>query len=217
MLQKLVAESAQYPEYSIVLSDMSTEGNFFPEYYHKYRVVIGSKNSPADTALTYSTFDTDWTRVDENTYRKYYDYLGMVILSKSEDGSIATTAYPPGYQYVGNPRYGHWRRDGSGNSFWEFYGKYAFFSSMFGLHNRPIYRNDWDNYRTYRRAGRPYYGYNNSYGTNGKYTKRTHPAFYTRQKQKIAAKKSRFSDKVKKRMQRSKMSSTRRRSSGFGK
>jgi len=60
-----------------------------------------------------------------------------------------------GSQLVGNPNYGHWRQDSSGGSFWEWYGKYALFSSLF---NRPIYYGSWA-------AGRDY-SYYHDYGRN---------------------------------------------------
>ena len=50
-----------------------------------------------------------------------------------------------GSEYVGNSNYGEWRRDSSGNSFWHWYGQYAFFSMMFG--NRPVYYDSWSGSR----------------------------------------------------------------------
>jgi len=215
-VDKLSRELDRYPEYSIVLEDMMEEGNFFTDYYHKYKIIYGEKVG-AEDSLTYHNLTTDWIKVEKKDFQKYYDNLGMVIASKSADGKINTTAYPPGYNYVGNPRYGQWRQDASGNSFWEFYGKYAFFSSMFNMFNRPVYRNDWNDYRSYRGSGRPYYGRGNAYGTRGSYTKKTHNSFFERRKERLASKKASFSDRVQKRMNRSRMSGTRRRSGGFGK
>lgn len=58
-----------------------------------------------------------------------------------------------GSQLVGNPNYGQWRNDSSGNSFWAWYGKYALFSSLF---RSPIYYGGW--------AGRRNYSYYHDYG-----------------------------------------------------
>ena len=49
-----------------------------------------------------------------------------------------------GSEYVGNPNYGSWKSDSSGNSFWAWYGQYAFFSSMF---NGPVYYGSWSTNR----------------------------------------------------------------------
>ena len=129
---KLTKELNQFPEYSIILEDMMEEGNFFTDYFHKYKIVYGEKIGSGDS-LTYHNKTTDWIKVEKKDYEKYYDNLGMVIAAKEKDGKVNTTAYPPGYRYVGNSRYGNWRQDSRGNSFCEFYGKYAFFSSMFNI------------------------------------------------------------------------------------
>ena len=137
----------------------------------------------------------------------------MVIASKGKDGKVDDSRYPPGYQYVGDSRYGRWRTDNSGNSFWEWYGKYAMMSHVFGMFNRPIYRTDYDNFRDYRSSGRDYYGRGNVYGTNGSYTKTSKPDFFQRRQARERVSKSNFADKVKQRVRRSNMSSVRSRSS----
>ncbi|MFQ5707510.1 MAG: hypothetical protein ACE5HO_08695 [bacterium] len=205
-----------YPEYSVILQDMKEEGNFFKDYYHRYKVVYAEKSSDAENP-TYQETVTDWYKVSKREFEKYANYLGMVLVSKSADGKVADVQYPPGYQYVGDSRYGNWRRDDRGNSFWEFYGKYAFFSHMFGMFGRPIYRSDWDTYRNYRSRGTPYYGPNREYGTSGSYTKQTNKTFFERRRQREFERKSRFAQKVKRRARRSNMSGFRSRSGGFGK
>lgn len=71
--------------------------------------------------------------------------------SSAEGGDI-------GSQYVGNSAYGQWRTNSSGNSFWHWYGQYAFFSSMF---RGPVYYDNW----SYNR--RPSYYHDRA---NGAYT-----------------------------------------------
>ena len=51
-----------------------------------------------------------------------------------------------GSQYIGNPHYGYWNQ-GSGGSFWVWYGQYRLFSDLFGG-NRYYYR-DWAPRRGY--------------------------------------------------------------------
>ena len=182
-LERIKRQLNKYPEYSIQLEDMKEEGNFFKDYYHRYKIVYGEKLGGSEE-LEYQSAITDWYKVKKKEFKKYANNLGMVLVSKGADGKIADVQYPPGYQYVGDPRYGNWRRDESGNSFWEFYGKYAFFSHMFGMFSRPIYRSDWDTYRDYRSQGRPYYGTNRQYGTNGYYTKRTNKTCFAQRPQK---------------------------------
>lgn len=57
---------------------------------------------------------------------------------------------------VGNPSYGSWRRDSSGQSLWAWYGMYSMFNNVFGM-NRYYY-NSW--------SSRPHYSYYGNYGRN---------------------------------------------------
>ena len=221
-LERLKRNLNQYPEYSIILEDMRQEGNFFPEFYHRYKSVIGMKEDGSDS-LTFHTDIGDWVEVKKSVFQDYSGYLGMVIASKSADGKVSNDKYPPGYQYVGNPQYGHWRTTSSGSSFWEWYGKYAMMSTVFGMFNRPVYRNDWDTYRNYRGRREPYYGNGsyygrsgNMYGTSGNVTQQKKPNFYQRRAARDRAKSTSFSQKVQNRVKRSNMSGFRSRSSSRG-
>lgn len=216
-LQRLTGQLSAYPEYSILLQDMREEGNFFPEYAHRYKLVWGMPSTTDPKELDFQSEVTDWERVNKKEYAKYRDYLGMVVASKTPEAGVAQSQFPPGYQYVGDSRYGTWKQDGRGGSFWEFYGKYALLSHLFGMGRRAIYRSDWDHYRGSRSAGRPYWGPNREFGTAGSYTRNSNPTFFQRRLQREQARKARFSDRVQRKARRSRMSGFRRRSSGFGK
>ncbi|MEE8057686.1 MAG: hypothetical protein V3T17_07625 [Pseudomonadales bacterium] len=95
------------------------------------------------------------------------DTYGMIlsdpinVLADMSEGQLARVAamsrdasarinnaddFGAGSQLVGNPHYGSWHSGSSGGSFWQWYGQYAFFSSL--LH-RPIYYNNWGRHRDY--------------------------------------------------------------------
>jgi outer membrane murein-binding lipoprotein Lpp len=77
------------------------------------------------------------------------------VAAMSQDASARINNaddFGAGSQLVGNPNYGSWQ-SGSGGSFWQWYGQYAFFSSLF---HRPIYYSSWGRYRDY--------SYYNDYG-----------------------------------------------------
>ncbi|MCP4629334.1 MAG: hypothetical protein GY850_38395 [bacterium] len=177
------------PTCSVVLDDMKVEGNFFKDYYHKYKVITAEK-----------TVDMGWMATSEKVYQRYLPFLGMTIWSK-QDGKESSTAGPAGYEYVGNRKYGSWQRDSSGNSFWVFYGQYRLISDLLG--GGRIYRNGYDSYRSRRSRGMPYYGPKNEYGTNGALTKKRKPDFYSRAMSRKASSKTSFSDKFNKRIGRS--------------
>ena len=205
-LEQLKAQLRDAPEYTIVLEDMRKDGTFFPAYYHKYKVLQGEQN-----------WSTDWREVSGQVYRRNENFLGMSLASKTA-GQENTTPHPPGYHYVGNPQYGQWKTDNSGNSFWEFYGKYALLRDVLGLAGGMTFRRDYDQYRRYQDQNRPYYGpTGREYGTTGTRTRQRNPSFFARRQAREVASQQRFRQKFQSRVGRSSGSSMRSRSFGFGK
>lgn len=203
-VEKVVAALKAFPTYSVILEDMKTEGNFSKSFFHKYKVVQ-EENS----------WNTEWFRVSKDYFKNHENFLGMSLLTKKE-GEVSSEVAPPGYAYVGDEQYGRWQKDSSGNSFWEFYGKYALFSSLFGGWYRPIYRGDYDSYRSYRKKRKPFFGSRNQYGTKGTVAKKAKPAFFARKKSASMSKSSAFKQKVSQRMGRSR-TGFRGRAGGVGK
>jgi len=203
-INKIKRALKQVPTYSIILEDMKEEGNFFPHYFHKYRVV-----TPKETGLT------DWLDVPKDFYKINETFLGMTLLAKN-DGKESSSVSPPGYQFVGDSKYGRWREDSRGGSFWEFYGKYALFTSLLGGWYRPIYRDDYRSYRRYRARNVPYFGRNRAYGTSGSIARQNKPNFFSRRLKREQMRKASFSDRVKRKSGRSK-TSYRSRAGGLGK
>lgn len=100
-------------------------------------------------------------------FEEHIEDLGMTILSKV-DGKLSRESEPAGYShYVGNRQYGSWHSDSSG-SFWVFYGRYRFLSDMFYGPSWRYGRNDYNDYRDNYRNRRSYYGKENKYGTGHK-------------------------------------------------
>ena len=131
------------------------------KYKHKYRVIRELSGEPQEKI-------TDWYTVSDVFFNKNVDNLGMELLSK-KDGVLHKNVAPAGYSnYIGNERYGQWV-ERNGSSFWEFYGQYAFMSSMFNLMAYPARYSYWNDYHHggYYNTGRSYYGPGGSrmYGT----------------------------------------------------
>ncbi|MEE8399224.1 MAG: hypothetical protein V3S89_09480 [Desulfobacterales bacterium] len=205
-IEKLKQNLKDVPTYSIILADMKEEGNFSSQYFHKYRVILPESSEDGTT---------DWWKVPKDYYKLNEALLGMALAVK-KDGSFSSSAAPPGYQYVGDAKYGQWRSDSRGGSFWEFYGKYALFSSLVGGRGRPIYRSDYDTYRQHRSRNTPYFGSNKQYGTSGSYTKQAKPNFYSRRATREKMKRTSFKNRVAKRTGRTR-TGYRSRAGGFGK
>ena len=202
-VQEMKKSLSSAPDYMIVLEDMREEGNYFTDYFHKYTVTQGER-----------THKTGWVEVAESIYRKYEKFLGMALVAKSDKG-VNDTAHPAGYHYVGNPQYGSWN-NGSGGSFWVFYGQYSMMRNMMGFGGRSFYQNDYNDYRN-RDRRQPYYGRNKEWGTGGSVTQKQKPTFFQRRKQRIANKRNSFSQKVRNRTGRSRSGFGGRSRGGFGK
>ncbi len=196
-LDRIRQQLEGYPEYSVVLQDMTDEGW---GYSHQYRVAVGQPQ-PGSEEPVYTEHVLEWQDVDSGTYERYRSSLGMVVLSKGAGGTVDRDEHPPGYQQVGDERYGQWRNDGGGRSFWEFYGQYALLSNLMGGFGRPIYRDDWNGYRDARGRGQTYYGPGGGvYGTNGSTTRQTSPDFFRRQQARQATQSRSFGQRVSGRM-----------------
>lgn len=153
-VDKLVRSLSNEPNFSIILYDMNAEdqNSSSPTYQQKYRIIIPQ----SDTVLTK---ETQWYTVSPAFFHQYINDMGMEIASK-KNGVLHKEVAPAGYSnYIGNPQYGHWVQN-NGSSFWAFYGRYAFMSSMFNLMTYPVRRSYWDDYYYggYYGTGRAYYG-----------------------------------------------------------
>ncbi|MBL3658463.1 hypothetical protein [Fulvivirga sediminis] len=202
-VDELIKSLSDEQNFSIILYDMDA-GDSGDSYKHKYRVVVEKPD-------TVQARETEWYPVSAGFFKQHLNDMGMEIASK-KDGVVHKQAAPAGYtNYVGNQKYGHWvNRNGS--SFWEFYGKYAFLSSMFNMMSYPVRRSYWDDYYGgYYGRGRSYYGPSGRtiYGTKN-YTSSSSGRNTT-----WASKPPTFKDKVRNRVSRStSASSSRKYSSG---
>ncbi|HEX7049794.1 MAG TPA: hypothetical protein VF188_06230 [Longimicrobiales bacterium] len=122
----------------------------YPRTYHRYLLVENG-----------DTTTTDWIEVDVEDFVENQADLGMAIVSKPygyfEDEAIEEAA-PPGMAFVGNPRYGEWRKERDGRSFWHWYGQYVFLSRLFGGAGYRYAYDDWVGWSRDYRGRRPYYG-----------------------------------------------------------
>lgn len=207
-VQEIIRNDLQsVPEWTIILEDMDQKGFFSKDYYHKYKILTGTGDT---TNFGLNERVTDWINVPRRFYQRNEQYLGMAIASKVPGQEANYMATPPGYQYVGDSRYGEWRTDERGNSFWEFYGKYALFRDLlFGsptsglFDTRRIDRDDFDSYRRSKDQNRPFFGRKNEYGTWGTQTEKTKPSFFERNKQRMAQRRADFSSRVRSKIGRS--------------
>lgn len=203
-LDEIRRNLADRQTYSVVLENMKEEGTFFKEYYHQYQIATPEK-----------TWATGWLETPKAFYQRYAAYLGMTIAGM-KDGEPLMAAAPPGYQYVGDTRYGRWR-SGPHGEYWAFNRRTPLYNEIeLDIDFPHVYRNDYRRYRSSRSKGVPYFGDKGQFGTQGSYTKKAKPTFFQRQQAKASMKKASFSEKVSKSIGRSR-SGFRGRSGGRGK
>lgn len=217
-IDDMVRDMSGINNYSILLYDMDYVEDK-DVYRHQYQII---KEVAAKDTLVSET--TDWKVVGAEYFNAHVEDMGMALVTK-QDGKVEKAVSPPGYnQHVGNEKYGEWRSNSSGGSFWAFYGQYAFMRSLFGYGYSPIYRRGWNDYRgNYYGSGRTYYGRSDRggtrFGTNGQHTKAR--STNSRWSGKSSSFKQRVRSKAKRSTSRSRSSSRYRsrsssRSRGFG-
>lgn len=160
-LDTVIKQKSSDQNFTIILKDMDYK-EADKKFLHQYQIVTLKQDSVAEENTT------DWMQVSPAFFELHQNDLGMELAAKT-DGVLKKETAPPGYsQYVGNDKYGEWKDDGNGNSFWAFYGRYAMMSMMFNSVFTPR-RSSWGNYnKSYRGTGKPYYGSGGStYGTKG--------------------------------------------------
>lgn len=184
-LEEIRRQLADRSTYSVVLENMKQEGTFFKDYYHQYQVATPEKS-----------WATGWLEVPKEFYQRYAMYLGMTIAGEKEGESLEAAA-PPGYQYVGDPRYGRWR-SGPGGEFWAFNRNTPLYDELeIDIDFPHIYRHDYRRYRNARSRGIPYFGSKGQFGTQGSYTRKAKPNFFQRRQARASMKNASFTDKVK--------------------
>lgn len=153
-LDNLIKSLSDEPNFTIILFDMDANDPSIGKavYKHQYKVLLERPD-------TVETRETAWNTVSEAFFQQHINDMGMEIASK-KDNVVHKQVAPAGYSnYVGNEKYGQWR-ERNGSSFWEFYGKYAFMSSMFNMMAYPARRSYYNDYRNggYYGSSRSYYG-----------------------------------------------------------
>lgn len=79
------------------------------------------------------------------------------VTDMAKDAASSSSQAAVGGELVGNPHYGQWQTNASGSTFWEWYGKYALFSSLI---DGSISYSRWSTYRRpsyYHDVGRSHY------------------------------------------------------------
>jgi hypothetical protein len=221
-LAALRQELDAYPDYSIILHGLRTEGK---SAFHQYKLVWQDTAATSDSLRTRVRF-TDWTPITRELYRREQPQQGLAVYTRKA-GVVDSIPAPPVYAYVGDPRYGRWDNV-NGTPAWVFAAQYALMAHALDelgdyryRRSQPtvivVQRSEYDRYRSAPGAYRD--GYRTRYREHAsanpappqtfsaKVASRMNgasatgkPSFVERAQARQAAGASRFQDKVRSRM-----------------
>lgn len=172
---------AQKPELAEIVALISIDATSRSPTFESLETRLSATSSQIDNAISagdtaVNSLKTELNNIKYASSAPVYDAMladSVNVLADMSDGQLSRVAslskkdslgangatdMGAGSQYIGNPNYGQWQTNSSGSSMWEWYGKYALFSSLF---NRgPIGYGYWASnrdYSYYNDSGRNYY------------------------------------------------------------
>lgn len=155
-LERIVRSYANESDFTVLLADMNYQD---AQFQHKYEVIIPNADSV-------QIEETAWQAVSGTFFKKHRDHLGMEVATK-DNGVVKYLVAPPGFSdYVGNEEYGDWESDGSGGRRWSFYPRFIYLRPYFYNGYAPANYTNWSQYNTVGRNRTNYLGTNYRYGTN---------------------------------------------------
>ena len=142
---------------SVILLESFQTGFLIKTYFQKYKIVHGFKHP--ETIIVRTSYDF---------WKKNLPNLGMSIFRRGErQNAESTIPMPPGLLYIGDPSYGHWEIQDSGDKLWFFHRAYRHFPNYFGWNEfRPSER-FFETALTFLGQDKPYYGENMEFGSKG--------------------------------------------------
>jgi len=161
------ALAQQKPDYADIASllklEASSQGKAYNALTKRLATVNLVPNSQDEAASSLQELRLIHSAAD--TY-EFNNSLADVVntLASLSDGQLSVVNVPASQRasaqqtnaLVGNPAYGSWSQNSSGQSLWAWYGMYSMFSNVVGM-NRYSY-GSW--------ASRPHYSYYGNYGRN---------------------------------------------------
>jgi len=165
--RQLIGKKPELKEVAQALGkDATTSGPLYKGLLERLKLINLKPSNKQQYISAFTELESLWAAADPVVYNdSLIDIVNTIAdLSGGElsrinipknTGSSAEAGTVPGSYLVGNPNYGSWQTNSSGNSFWSWYGKYALFSSLL---RGPLYYNSW--------YSRPHYSYYNDYGRN---------------------------------------------------
>jgi hypothetical protein len=157
---------------SVILTDMHTTGFLIKSHYQKWRVVHGYRSSEEIIVQSSPKFTL-----------QHKLFVGMEIFRRSSENFISnSTPLPPGSIFVDDPAFGRWRED-NGIKSWRFYRAYRHLPSSLGWGDFRPNADFARQIQIHIEQNKPFYGFENEFGTSGKFTQKAFPDFFSKNRQ----------------------------------
>lgn len=163
---------------SVILVDMYNTGFLIKTYYHKYRYIYN-----------FESFEEKTVRTSSHFYNKNKDNIGMSILRKLSLNSYETIPLPPGTLFLGDKSFGYWKKEkNTEKKYWSFFRSFKNLPHFFGLNNKKIYLEHYNEMKLMVKKNMPYYGLSKEFGTKGEYSSKVFTDYHNRKPQKVSIK-----------------------------
>ena len=142
----------------VILKDTFQTGFLIKTYYMKFKVIYGFRD-PEDITVRTSKhffFANDPNR-EMSVFRR----------SERKDSPDGFVPLPPGALFIGDPAYGYWETEESGESRWRFLRGHKKFPEYLNWGDFRPTRNFSQILETHKNEGKAFYGINNEFGTEG--------------------------------------------------
>lgn len=161
-----LANESVFPHYfigaplSVMLIDSFQTGFIIKTYFQRYKLIHGFAGPEYITVRTGQDF---WQENLKN--------LGMSLFRRSEGDDLgSTTPAPPGTLFIGDPAYGTWVYEKSGNRIWKFHRAYRHFPEIFHWGDFRPTDEFHEQLEIHLNNQQPFYGLTKEFGDDGKVT-----------------------------------------------
>lgn len=166
-----IANEKVYPNYfieepiTVILIDSFKTGFLIKTYFHKYLKVYAF-GEPEELVM----------RTSKDYWKTHYKNRGMSLYRKEErKHKRSYTPMPPGSLFVGDPSFGHWVKENSGEQRWVFHRAYRDFPRVLGWGKFRPNKKFYTKMKSSLQQDVPFYGLNNEFGENGVLTNKFFP------------------------------------------
>lgn len=156
---------------SVILVDTHSTGFIIKTYYQKFKVVYG-----------FQTYDELIVRTSRNFTARHANNIGMSIFRRNEELEESFTPLPPGSVFIGDRDFGRWRDSAQYGKVWQFYRAYRYLPQYLGLEDFPATYKFYQEIQKRQRENKPFYGFNDEFGTSGSVTKEVFPAYFKKRR-----------------------------------